>query len=63
MCAGNVEPSKLFISMSLSRLCEFDKEEQVRDIKSCLRFMLRKLFLRALQRQVYKRGFFQDGKR
>lgn len=34
MYAGNVEPGKPFISISLSSLCEFDEKGQVRDIKS-----------------------------
>lgn len=34
MYAGNAVQGKPFISISLSRLCELDKEGQVRDIKS-----------------------------
>lgn len=34
MYAGNAEPGKPFISISLSRLCKFDEEGLVRDIKS-----------------------------
>jgi len=34
MYAGNAEPGKEFISISLSGLCALDKEGQVRSIKS-----------------------------
>ena len=34
MYAGNTEPGKEFISISLSGLCALDKEGQVRSIKS-----------------------------
>lgn len=62
MCAGNAESGKLFISRSLSRLCELDKERQIREMKSPSKIHAKETLLESYVETGVQEGFLSRWK-